>query len=66
MKVLRSPDFFLVHNTITRNSCGKIMRLKFWFQADWYFAKLECKVKGMELVSIESEEEQNVLVQIIG
>jgi hypothetical protein len=41
-------------------------RFNLQFQADWYFAKLECKVKGMELVSIESAEEQDVLAINIG
>lgn len=36
------------------------------FQADWYLAKEDCKVKGMELISIESMEEQNALVNQIG
>jgi hypothetical protein len=36
------------------------------FQVDWYLAKLECKVKGMELISIESQEEQDALATTIG
>jgi hypothetical protein len=36
------------------------------FQVNWYLAKLECRYKGMELVSIESREEQEALVIGLG
>jgi hypothetical protein len=31
-------------------------------QGDWYFAKYNCALKGMELVSIESLEEHSAIV----
>jgi hypothetical protein len=35
-------------------------------KVDWYMAKIECSLKGMELVSIESKEEQIEIEDAIG
>jgi hypothetical protein len=35
-------------------------------KVDWYMAKIDCSLKGMELVSIESPEEQYQIEIAIG
>jgi hypothetical protein len=45
-------DFKLFLKVITNNS----------FKGDWYYAKYDCTSKGMELVSIETIEEQLAIV----
>jgi hypothetical protein len=35
-------------------------------KVDWYLAKIECSLKGMDLVSIETEEEQSEIEAAIG
>jgi hypothetical protein len=31
------------------------------FKADWYLAKINCRLEGMELVSVETKEEQEAI-----
>jgi hypothetical protein len=35
-------------------------------KVDWYLAKIECSLKGMQLVSIETPEEQFEIEAAIG
>jgi len=42
------------------------MKLSKLLKLDWYMAKIECALSEMELVSIESQEEQEAIVKEIG
>ncbi|XP_065349304.1 macrophage mannose receptor 1-like [Cloeon dipterum] len=46
---------------VFQNRTYEISKLKF----DWFTAKQECAIKGMELVSIESEEENDAILQAL-
>jgi hypothetical protein len=36
-----------------------------YLKADWYLARIECSLKGMDLLSIETLQEQEEIVAII-